>query len=76
MEDQQDILVRLISKSTLFERLIQASQNGTVDLRSFLYMLSDSTYIRRSSNIKRILAYISKYSNSMLVDRFIDEIVV
>ena len=66
--------VVLILRSKLVERLIQASQNGKVDLRSFLYMLSDTTYIRRSSNIKRVLAYLSAFSGSGLIEDFIKKI--
>ena len=73
-DEQQDMLVRLILRSKLVERLIQASQNGKVDLRSFLYMLSDTTYIRRSSNIKRVLAYLSAFSGSGLIEDFIKKI--
>lgn len=73
---QQDLLVRLILRSKLVERLLQASQNGKVDLKSFLYMLSESTYIRRSSNIKRVLCYLPLYSENERIDEFVGEVVI
>ena len=61
LDDKQKkvLLDRLILRSTLIKRMYQASENGNVDLRQFLYMLADSTYVRRRSNIKRILSYLN-----------------
>ena len=56
--EKKMLLDRLIVRSTLFSRMIQASQNGTVHMREFLYMLAYSTYIRRKSNIKKVLDYL------------------
>lgn len=55
-EDKQEkFLIRLVLRNKLVTRLFQASKNGNVNMREFLYMLSDSTYLRRKSNIKAIL---------------------
>lgn len=54
-EQQTKLLSRLILRNKLVVRLYQASKNGQVDMKEFLYMLSDSTYDRRRSNIKKIL---------------------
>ena len=61
-EDKERLLMRLMIRSTLIKRLYQASQNGTVNLREFLYMLADSTYLRRKSNIKKVMGYIETSS--------------
>lgn len=61
-EYKEKLLVRLMIRSTLIRRLYQASQNGTVNLREFLYMLADSTYLRRKSNIKKVMGYIETSS--------------
>lgn len=54
-EKQKRFLTRLVLRNKLVTRLYQASKNGTINMREFLYMLSDSTYIRRKSNIKTVL---------------------
>lgn len=70
-EKRQDFLTRLILRSTLIKRLYQASQNGNVELRQFLYMLADSTYIRRRSNVKKILGYLEKLKETDVI-KFIE----
>jgi len=72
-EKQQKLLTRLILRNKLIMRLYQASHNGKVNMRNFLYMISDSTYIRRRSNIKRILNILTK-SNEYEFSEFIDRI--
>ena len=59
-EKQERFLMRLILRNKLVTRLYQASKNGNVNMREFLYMLSDSTYIRRKSNIKSVLNVLLK----------------
>lgn len=54
-EKQERFLTRLVLRNKLITRLYQASQNGNINMREFLYMLSDSTYLRRKSNVKAIL---------------------
>ena len=68
-EDKERLLVRLMIRSTLIKRLYQASQNGTVNLREFLYMLADSTYLRRKSNIKKVMGYIGQYRTEKMCSR-------
>jgi predicted nucleotidyltransferase len=57
-EDRKSLNVRLFLRNKFIARLIKATASANVDARQFLYMLSDSTYIRRKSNIKCILRYL------------------
>lgn len=57
-EDRKKLLTRMILRSKLFTRMMQASVNGKVNMREFLYMLSDSTYVRRRSNVKKMMGYL------------------
>ena len=59
-EKQEKFLTRLVLRNKLVTRLYQASRNGRVNMREFLYMLSDSTYIRRRSNVKAVLGILMK----------------
>lgn len=61
-EDKRKLLVRLLLRNKFIARLIKATAIADVDVRQFLYMLSDTTYIRRRSNIKCILRYLQKSS--------------
>ena len=68
------LLVRLILRNKFVDRVILASQNGNVSMRNLLYMLSDSTFIRRSSNIKTVLdklGHSSEYDFSSVMDKII-----
>lgn len=56
--EQKHLLDRLIIRSSLVARMLQASQNGRVNMREFLYMLSDSTYTRRKSNMRKMVDYL------------------
>lgn len=58
--DRKKLLDRLIVRSNLVSRMLQASQNGNVNMREFLFMLSDSTYLRRKSNMKTVVDYLYK----------------
>lgn len=59
-EDRRKLLVRLFLRNKFIARLIKATATGNVNARQFLYMLSDATYTRRKSNIKRILRYLQE----------------
>lgn len=59
-EQQTKLLTRLVLRNKLIIRLLRASKNGKVNVREFLYMISDSTYIRRRSNIKSILNLLTR----------------
>lgn len=72
-ENREKLLTRLILRSKLFTSMIQASVNGKVNMREFLYKLSDSTYVRRRSNIKKMMAYLTQ-SNEYDFTKFIDNI--
>ena len=50
-EDKQKLLTRLLLRNRLIVRMMQASENGNINAREFFYMLSDSTYLRRRSNV-------------------------
>lgn len=52
---KKELISRLILRSKVVKRLVQTTRMGNVDLRDFLYMLSDSTYSRRRSNMKHML---------------------
>ena len=70
--DKQRLTVRLLIRNKLISRLLKASNIATVDMRQFLYMLSDSTYIRRRSNIKYVLNLLSasdEYDFSQLISK-------
>ena len=70
-EERFNLNVRLFLRNKFIARLLKASSKSKVDARQFLYMLSDSTYIRRKSNIKCILRYLqtsSEYDFSDIVN--------
>lgn len=71
--DREHLLNRLILRSNLISRMIQASQNGKINMREFLYMLSDNTYLRRKSNIKKMVNYLY-HSDEYNFDVFIAKI--
>lgn len=58
----EKLLTRLIIRNRLISRILKASKNGDLNMRQFLYMISDSTFIRRSSNIKSVLNILVKSS--------------
>ncbi|MBP5469173.1 MAG: hypothetical protein J6Z11_08015 [Candidatus Riflebacteria bacterium] len=69
---RNQLLTRLILRNSFVGRLICMAQNGNVNMRQFLYMLSDSTYKRRMSNIKCILKQLcatQEYDFSFLYSR-------
>ena len=72
-EKQKKLLTRLVIRNKLILRMYQASKNGAIDMREFLYMISDSTYMRRRSNIKRILNVLSN-SDEIDFKYFVDQI--
>ena len=59
-EDKKKLNTRLFLRNKFISRLIKVTAKGKVDARQFLYMLSDATYVRRKSNLKRILAYLQE----------------
>lgn len=71
-EDRKKLNVRLFLRNKFIARLIKATATANVDARQFLYMLSDTTYIRRKSNIKCILRYLlesTEYDFSAIIDK-------
>lgn len=74
-EEKDKLMTRLLLRNRLIVRLIQASENGNVNVRDFLYMLSDSTYARRKSNVKAILNILA-HSNEYDFSGFISKIIL
>ena len=59
-KDRKKLNIRLFLRNKFIARLVKASASGKINARQFLYMLSDTTYIRRKSNLKCILRYMSE----------------
>lgn len=74
-DDRQKLLTRLLLRNRLIIRMMQASGNGNVNAREFLYMLSDSTYLRRKSNIKAVLNILGSSDEYDFTD-FIEKIIL
>ena len=72
-EQQDRFLTRLVLRNKLITRLYQATKNGNVNMREFMYMHSDSTYVRRKSNVKKIIN-ILKLSEEYDFNTFVDKI--
>lgn len=53
--EQKKLIVRLLLRNNLIKRILRASDKGKLNMRQFCYMLSDSTYVRRRSNLRTIL---------------------
>lgn len=73
-DEKYKLIIRLLLRNRLIIRLFQASENGNVNVREFLYMLSDSTYARRKSNVKiilNILASSEEYDFSEFMNKII-----
>lgn len=73
-DEQEKLIIRLFLRNKLIARLIKASSFATVNARQFFYMLSDTTYIRRKSNIKSVLRFLEcskEYDFSPYVERIV-----
>ena len=73
-DTRRELLTRLLLRNKFISRLISATSNGNVQMRQFLYMLSDSTYERRRSNIRTVIKELTKtteYDFSFLEERLI-----
>ena len=71
-DERKKLNVRLFLRNKFIARLIKATSVAKVDARQFLYMLSDTTYIRRKSNIKCILRYLldsTEYDFSEIINK-------
>lgn len=74
VDEKNKLITRLLLRNRLITRLINASENGNVNVREFLYMLSDSTYTRRKSNLKTILSILvnsEEYDFSKFINKII-----
>ena len=58
-DTQEKILLRLIIRNKLITQLFIAANHGAFDLEAFLYDLSKSTYLRRRTNINRIIEWLN-----------------
>ena len=61
MEARHRLLLRCLLRSKLLSKLLSATHNGNVDLRQFLYMLSDSTYSRRITNLLHLFQIMNDF---------------
>ena len=67
-EDKNKLLIRLILRNKLISQLILVASKGELGLEAFLYDLSESTYLRRKSNIK----YVFEILNSSVEYDFVN----
>lgn len=71
---KEKLLLRMVLRNNLIRRIIRATNNGSLDMRQFCYMLSDSTYIRRRSNLKKIVNILrdtEEYDFNVFLDKII-----
>lgn len=54
-DQRKKLLLRLTLRNKLITHFYIASQNGNIEARELLHRLSNSTYYRRRSNIKKVL---------------------
>lgn len=73
VNQKKELLYRLILRSNLVLNIYRTSLIGPVDLRQLLYMLADSTYLRRKSNIKKVINFLLS-SNEIELLNFIEKI--
>ncbi len=60
-KEQNKLILRCLLRSKLIIKLFSATCNGQVDLRQFLYMLSESTYKRRVSNLLHLFQIMNDF---------------
>ena len=58
-EAQEKFLLRLIIRNKLITQLFIAAMHSAFDLEAFLYDLSKSTYLRRRTNINRVIQWLN-----------------
>lgn len=69
-DSKQKFLLRLIIRNKLITQLFLAAIQGPFDMEAFLYDLSKSTYVRRRTNINRVLEILKtsqEYDFSQLI---------
>lgn len=73
-ENQEKLLIRLLLRNKLVRKIIKITIQSPLDMRQFCYMLSDTTYIRRRSNLKKIfsvLAECKEYSFNEILNNIV-----
>ena len=73
-EEKTKLLTRLIIRTNLFRIIFMFQKNGNVDLRKLFDMLSDSTYKRRLSNVRKVFDVLLKsdeYDFSEILNKII-----
>ena len=71
-EEKSKLLTRLIIRTNLFRIIYVFQKNGEVELRKIFDMLSDSTYRRRLSNVRKlfdILLKSNEYDFSKIISK-------
>ena len=71
---QEKLLTRLVLRNKLIIQVFLLAKNGKLNLETFLYDLSRTTYVRRKSNIKRIIKILdesNEYSFKSLINNII-----
>lgn len=71
---QQKLLTRLVLRNKLIIQILILAKNEKLNLETFLYDLSRTTYVRRKSNVKRIIKILDD-SNEYEFKYIIDNIV-
>ena len=57
---RKKLMERLVLRSNLIMRILQLTKDGCINAREFLFMISESTYLRRKCNIRCVLNVISQ----------------
>lgn len=69
------MLTKLLLRNRLIVRMMQVSENSNINVREFLYILSDSTYLRRKSNVKALLNILDSLNEYDFTD-FVEKIIL
>ena len=73
-KEKMQLLKRLFFRVPIVQKLIRESAKGTINGYNYMLQLKDSTIIRRGSSVKKILNYIKKDEEGVVVSR-IDNII-